>query len=178
VHARIVERLQVLQISRVENARRLEELIAANEFDLLDAKRFIYLEPVLQGPQMLPVMSVRCNFRRAAPEVRLELGLFLLDSKGELAAIGVRFETPEGSTGMHRYYHAQLFVAFHKEGAYRLPQCPEWVPTEQPALLLKAQDPVSLLMNLVVSVYGYDHLDRVTGVGRILKSYMGRVAPS
>lgn len=181
-HSAIEEKLQARKIFRVENARRLEGLIGRStrpEFDLLSAGRFIYLEPILNGRQMLPVMSIRSNFKPSPPKVRLEVGLFLLDSRDELCAVGWRFETPEGSTGRHRYHHAQLFTAFHKQEAYRLPLCPDWIPIEQPALLLKADDPVTLLMNLVVSVYGYDRLKDVNaGVGgNILKAYMGRVAP-
>ena len=167
---------------RVENGRKLEELMgdgAQPTFDLLDAGRFVYLEPVLRAPQIFPVMSVRCNFRLALPEVRLELGLFLVNAGGEVGAIGCRFETPEGTTGRHRYHHAQLFSAFHKQEAYRLPLCPRWYPDENPAFLLRAEDPVTLLMNLVVSLYGYEYLDTLNaGIGKILKPYMIKIGAS
>src|SRR5713101_9753074 len=115
------------------NREDLESLLAAGaqgEGDFADRRKFLYLEPLVEGGMMLPVLSARWNFGASIPEVRLRVGLFLLDQAGNLASFGYRFEGPEGE-GKHHYCHSQLIRAFDKSGT-RVLSCPEWLPTSQP----------------------------------------------
>jgi hypothetical protein len=48
--------------------------------------KFLYLEPVHRGQTMVPVLSMKCDFGRSIPEVRLRLGLFLKHD-GDIKAV-------------------------------------------------------------------------------------------
>ncbi len=175
----IEQKLRDRRIFRVENSVKLERLFPPDgdaRVDLLEQKRFLCLEPILVGGHILPVLALRCNFRNTPEEVRLEVGLFLIDVQGELRAIGCRFETPEGTTGRHHYHHAQLFRAYRREAGWSLPG-PPWLPIEQPAFVLSASDGVTLLLNLLVSLYGLSCLVTLqAGVGNIMKGYVEKMA--
>src|SRR6266853_1717555 len=106
-------------------------------------KRFLYLNPCEGQPTFVPVLSLKCDFDRPQPEIRLRVGLFLRD-QGEIRAIGLRFESPEGEDeGIHHYYHAQYITYFY-DGA-PLKGAPPWLPITQPAMALEADGPVGLL---------------------------------
>jgi len=122
-------------------------------------KRFLYLNPCEGRPTFVPVLSLKCDFDRQEPEVRLRVGLFLRDVD-QIRAIGLRFESPEGDDeGIHHYYHAQYITSFY-EGA-PLKGAPAWLPVTQPAMTLEADGPVGLLLSLLVSLYGVDHVWRL-----------------
>jgi hypothetical protein len=93
----------------------------------------------------------------------------------DLAAIGCRFEPPEGP-GIHNYYHAQIFRAFHP-GGKELPCCPTWLPESWPAFHLKADDPVTLLVSMVISLYGLGLAGQLlqTPFANVLKPFMQRL---
>jgi hypothetical protein len=72
---------------------------------------------------------------------------------GPPAAIGLRFEMPEGADGLHSYFHTQLCRHFRGETAL-FPGCPEWLPDQHPAIPVDADGPLSLLIALLKSLYG------------------------
>jgi hypothetical protein len=116
---------------------------------------FIYLEPVNRGQVLLPVLSMKCDFGRSIPEVRLRLGLFLRHVR-DIKAIGYRFEAPEGP-GIHNYYHLQMIRGF-RMGIYFPPNdCLEWFPDSAPAFPLDGNCPIKLVLGLLVSLYGIQH---------------------
>jgi hypothetical protein len=110
----------------------------------------IFLEPETDH-KIIPVMTVKFDFRRSIPEIRFHLALFLVDSQNTPQALGYRFEAPEGE-GIHHYYHAQNIKTFNKR---ELP-CPEWIPENQPAFALDAKDCITLIICLLTSLYGLD----------------------
>ena len=87
------------------------------------------------------------------------MALFLLDANGTPRAVGYRFETPE-TAGPHHYYHAQLIRSFGKAGVDWGIPCPVWLPDTQPAFVLDADDPIELLVCLLVSLYGRGYVDK------------------
>lgn len=152
----------------------LEAKLAENEptLDLLEEGNFIYLTPVEKQGWMVPVLSIMYNFSGSKPVVRLRLALFLLDENDTLKAIGYRFETPESNVevgekspvvGDHDYYHAQLINGFDKTTQrWQLP-CELWLPTSWPAFPLDAEDPVGLIVCLLVSLYGLNYISATLG---------------
>lgn len=139
----------------------LERLLSSDgAFDSLDSGQFLILEPSSLGSPMIPVLSFSYDFHRSHPEFRLRLALFLfdeLDKKDKLRAVGYRFESPEGE-GIHHFYHAQIIRAFKKNTEqWRLPG-PDWLPTKQPAFALDACSPVTLIVCLLISIYGRDFI--------------------
>ncbi len=148
---------------KIENDRALEVMLPNKErlvVDFEDVGRFLYLEPIPKGDVALPVLSWECDFsRKPIPEIRLHLGLFLLDKEKNLQVIGYRFETPEGE-GRHNYYHAQLIKNFHNGGSCWCAKCRDWLPETQPAFVLDARNPVTLLVCILISVYGLNYVSQ------------------
>lgn len=153
----------------------LDAMLARKEpiLDFLDSGSFIYLKPVEKGGWMIPILSIRYNFRSAKPVTSLRLALFLLDEAGNLKARGYRFETPSSnefdtassneeenpsSIGRHDYYHAQLIISFDKKTSRWSLPCEPWLPTSQPAFPLDAEDPITLIVCLLVSLYGLNYV--------------------
>lgn len=137
--------------------------------DFALTKRFLYLEPCDGRPTFVPVLSVRCDSTLIQPEIRLQVGLFLRHGD-DLRSIGLRFESPEGDApGVHDYYHGQ-FITYFRNGP-PLEGAPPWLPITQPALTLNSDGPVGLLLSLLVSLYGLDHVGR-----KILPALPGEIA--
>jgi hypothetical protein len=113
---------------------------------------FLYLDPPKVGPPMLPLLSISANFGRCPPAVRIRMGLFLLD-EGALCAVGYRFEMAEGP-GAHNYCHAQWIRGFEEGSPFPGTESLQWVPDSVPALPLDADNPVTLLVALLVGLYG------------------------
>lgn len=154
-HQSLVAQVTAFGFPPIDNDRLLESILPSKAKSLIDlsrSRRFLYLEPIIQGGHFLPVMSFIGEFRTLKPELRLRVALFLLDSTEKLRAVGYRFETPEGP-GRHSYYHAQPIITF-RDGSPQLP-CPNWLSTDHPTLPLDAVDPVTLLLALLISLYGY-----------------------
>jgi hypothetical protein len=114
---------------------------------------FIWLEPMRTTPAAIPVLAFEYSFD-ARRKVCLRVAIFVPgDDQYPVGAIGYRLESPEGGRS-HNFHHAQHIVDFGPE-ARPLP-CPRWIPTSQPALPINAKDSVSLLVGLLVSLYGVD----------------------
>lgn len=149
------------QVSRVYRGFDERELGALFSNEASASKDFgghgkcLFLEPETEQG-MVPILLFRYDFARSIPEVRLRIALFLLDENSELRAIGYRFESPEGE-GIHHYYHAQLITHFD---SHRLP-CPEWLPVKQPAFALDANSPSTLIVCLLISLYGFDFINEL-----------------
>jgi len=154
----------------------LEGLLSKRaEFDSSQQNRYLFLEPIDKGLGIVPVFAFRYDLRADKTGLWLQLALFIPDGNS-LAAIGCRFEPPEGR-GTHNYFHAQLFRDFQGGANASLPACPPWLPTTQPAFPLKAHDPVALLICMVISLYGLDRVEDLLQApfANELKPYMERL---
>lgn len=135
--------------------------------DFSEHRNYLYLDPI-ESPLALPILTLKCDFTHTIPEVSLRLGLFISDpgSVPPVKGLGFRFETPGGRSAenesIHRYYHVQMFKSFQKGGSL-LPGVPPWLPAVQPALPLDCESPISLLITLMISLYG---IDRATALCR------------
>lgn len=139
--------------------------------------QFLHLPPFKTRSHYIIVPRIRlvCNFGRNIPLIRCYLGLFLLH-EGCLRSIGFRFEAPEGP-GIHHYYHTQLIT----DEAWTIPRQEHhiWLPTEQPAFPLDADNPVTLILCLLVSLYGVDCLRDLVNSGiPDLRDYLDKVRAS
>ncbi len=129
-------------------------------------RRYLYLNPIKVTPTLVPVLSIKADFGRSIPELRLRLGFFLMQ-EGQVKAFGFRFESPEGP-GEDHYYHAQFIHGFENDRPFG----PEhiWLPVTCPTFPLDADNPVKLLLTLVVALYGLPSLTQVkTSVAGIEK---------
>ncbi len=157
---------------KIESERALDETFADSKGSLSgtgNKSRYVYLTPTLRD-KMIPILSFSYSWNSSMPQVSLRVGLFLFDSQKNLAAIGYRFESPHG-LGEHHFYHAQLIRTF---GQDLFPQCPDWLPERQPSFALDASDPITLIICLLISLYGFDYIEtlRTAPFGNALTRYM------
>ena len=121
---------------------------------------YLYLEPSVKDRQvMLPIVTASYNFdpeQKSIDKVRVRLGLFF-KHQGETKSVAFRFESPEGE-GSHNFYHVQPIRALDREPV--TPGGADWLPEWNPTLPLDANDPVTLVLCLLMSLYGRDYLDR------------------
>lgn len=144
------------------NDRELEILLSKQKPPIADFGehgKVLFLEPIAGPRCMIPILSLRYDFCRSIPEVRLRLALFLFDERQNVAAIGYRFESPEGE-GTHHYYHAQLIHDLDQ--GHSLP-CPAWVPTTQPAFALDAENALTLFVCMLIALYGLEYVAELQG---------------
>lgn len=134
----------------------LKEAKKGGSIDFLAHGAFLFLKPPEQEGALLPVLSLKSNFSRS--ELRVRMALFTFGESQVPAAIGFRFETPEGE-GKHNYHHAQLIRSFGKN-TKDLPT-PLWLPTRQPALMMSAKTPFSLFLGILIGLYGLGNLETV-----------------
>jgi hypothetical protein len=157
-NARRIVESNNLHVSSFSSGDDLEaNLPSANNVSASFGSRHLYLTPVTQSRVMVPRIQMDCDFGRYIPEVRFRLELFLLNDNAQLQSLGYRFESPEGSgiqdVGAHHYYHIQLIQS--------PPSMVDWLPDTQPAFPIDADDPVKLLLGILLSLYGLDYLGEV-----------------
>jgi len=135
----------------IQSVEELEQYLPSEEkvHSEFPIRKHLYLNPV-EGLSLVPILTIASDFGRAIPELRIRLMLFLLHD-GELRGFGYRFESPEGP-GIHHYYHTQPITDF-KVGASSS-DTENWLPTQCPTFPLDADNPVKLLLSLLISLYG------------------------
>ena len=110
--------------------------------------------------------------------------LVCLDNEEKVYGIGFRMETPESQNqgvdasakvGIHDFHHAQLIQKFGQEqlDCNQPIDCPCWLPESQPSFPLLADCPVTLLLCLILTLYGkeyyYDFCRPIHFIDRYLK---------
>jgi hypothetical protein len=134
------------------NGLELEAMLTAGApgmMSMLDKDVFIYLPPIEKGNYIVPILCLEYDYATEIPELILKIALFLFDGEQNLKAIGYRFETAN-KQGRHCYCHIQHIDGL---GRHKLPPGIEWIPKEYPAFPIDAQDPVELLVCMLVSLY-------------------------
>jgi len=108
-----------------------------------------------EEPSFLPVLTLECRLDDQQDVMKLRLMLVHCDtSEGKPHGIGFRIEP--GHNNIHGFHHAQLIK--NLEGAANVEnppvECPLRFPEKQPCLPLKAKDSVTLVLCLLISLYG------------------------
>ena len=159
--ADIAKEIRRLSLNPIVEPQMLSRLLpTADEVHKKFGERdFLYLRPVANDAIMVPVLWMDCDFSRSIPKISMLLGLFSWGDGDTVRGLGYRFETPEGQSrdgrGIHHYYHAQIIRSMR--GINFPPQaCSEWLPESQPAFPLDCQQPIHLLISLLVALYGRD----------------------
>ena len=129
------------------------------------SKRVLYLPPLEKKIDFVPILSLSCILDKARSSAQFKVMLVCLDEHKKLCGIGFRMETPENmnqnvntssNDGIHDFYHAQLIRKFDQRAPDSTQgfDCPSWFPQSQPSFPLPADCPVSLLLCLIVTLYG------------------------
>jgi len=155
---------EVVRIYSPATERQITGILDSEDgFDTYASNAFVYGPVVERGtPKLWPVMAFKADSGGDNLKVRVALFYDQLassspsgDSHDAVRAVAWRFEPPEGERGAHCYYHAQPISSWNNTPAGRLPV---YVPLNesQPGFPLMAEDPVSLLAAVLVSVYGHE----------------------
>lgn len=126
----------------------------------------LVLPPLEKDRVFVPILNLKCTLSESINSLRFYVLLVRVDEEHrDLRGIGFRFECPESEQypkkegdeqietgeGLHDFYHAQLITGF----SYGPPiEIPNWLPISQPSFPLLADDPVTLVFALLMTLYG------------------------
>ena len=133
--------------------------------------QILYLPPIEKEPNFVPLLSLSCKLNETQSRARFRVMLICLDENEEARGIGFRLETPESQNqdeedpvdeetpddnGIHDFHHAQLIQTF---GQTNLDEkldinYSDWIPQKQPSFPLPAKCPVTMMLCLLVTLYG------------------------
>ena len=141
------------------------------DFSQSERGQVLYLPPLERNPSCVPILSLYCKLNDQQGIAKFRVMLVSLDKKGNPYGIGFRMETPESMNqegdmpangGIHDFHHAQLIQRFKQEKVDSKLQidCPCWIPESQPSFPLPAKCPVTLLLCLIVTLYGRNYYNQ------------------
>ena len=121
------------------------------QLDLASENRAIYLPPLQRDSEFVPVLSLCCDLSEEKTCMSLRVMLVRrANGDNRPRGVGFRFESPH-SEGRHGFYHAQLVQSLGWGPAV---ECPDWLPCTQPSFPVTACCPVTLVLTLLISLYG------------------------
>ena len=155
--------------------------------------RVLYLPPLRKDAddaEFVPIFSLCCNLSKNQSIARFRVMLVTLDESNEaLNGIGFRMETPEGrdqssnttdndNIGIHDFHHAQLIQQFDPKqfGDKLQTKCLSWLPESQPSFPLPADCPVTLLLCLIVTLYGGKYYKKICDPILGIEPYRNKLA--
>ena len=163
------QRFQSIQPIKPEDIKQFFPPSKTAKVNFFTENKVLYLPPLnkdAEDAEFVPIFSLCCNLSRNQSVARFRVMLVTLDrnDKTKLNGIGFRMETPEGtdqneSTGIHDFYHAQLIQQFTPKqlGNILQNECPNWLPESQPSFPLPADCPVTLLLCIMITLYGWEY---------------------
>jgi hypothetical protein len=159
------------EISRL-SGKELEEALKNIHKLCLRIDKSIYLPPLGSGEdeKYIPTLFFECDYSKTNYRIsyRVEFYRYIKEKGGKLHGIGYRFERHEaGNKKEHDYWHVQLITGI--EGI-NLPECPDWLPGQIPCIPTAANDAVSLLCSLLVSIYGKNTFFKLVSGGLQIKN--------
>ena len=157
--------------------------------NFFEEEKVLYLPPLEKDAKFLPIFSLCCNLSRNQSIAKFRVMLVTLDqSQQALNGIGFRMETPEGrnqntntndndSTGIHDFHHAQLIQQFSPEqfGNILPTKCPSWLPESQPSFPMPADCPVTLLLCIMMTLYGWKYYNNFCNSIRGIEQYRNKL---
>ena len=159
------------------------------DFSQSERGQVIYLPPLERNPRCVPILSLYCKLNNQQSIAKLRVMLVCLNNEGKPYGIGFRMETPESMNqnvnttsngGIHDFHHAQLIRRFGQPKLDILPiDCPVWLPDSQPSFPLPAECPVTLLLCLIVTLYGRKYYNQFLAEHEIfeIKQYKEKLDP-
>jgi hypothetical protein len=126
--------------------------------DFCNYNYFLYLPPI-EGQPCVPILLLKCNLKKSEFDISYYV-MLLKPKEGEKPdCVGFRFEGSEAENGeecTHDYWHMQLVSKIDTKIGLGFPSSKNWLSTSLPCVPVKAKCPVSLLLCLLVSLYGPD----------------------
>ena len=147
---------------------KLEALLGKNDekldINFASEKAVLFLPPLVErNSEFVPILNLSCKISSTINAIRLYVLLVRLDDSTQKPyGLGFRFDSPkkehyEGfqesnvGEGEHDFYHVQIIRRFDYGPDIDIP---DWLPDHQPSFPLIADDPASLLLALLLTLYG------------------------
>jgi hypothetical protein len=165
------QRLQSIQPIKPEDINQFFSPSETADVNFFEEKKVLYLPPLKKDAEFVPIFSLYCNLSKEQSIAKFRVMLVTLDQndKTKLNGIGFRMEPPESrdqnvnttnndNTGIHGFYHAQLIQQFSPKqfGDILQNKCLSWLPESQPSFPLPANCPVTLLLCIILTLYGWE----------------------
>ena len=158
--------------SEINEAKLTALLEAEQSIKFSNERLILYLPPFpKEEREFVPVVSL--EYYPNIECLRMRVGMYRLDDNGRPCGFGFRLESPtsscsgEENESIHDFYHIQLITTL-EDNAPPL-GLPNWLPERQPAISIRAKNPVDAMLNLILSLYGLDFYKD------FLKSVKGRL---
>lgn len=103
----------------------------------------LYLPPLENDKQFIPILSMKCDLTRSEMSLRIEMVGYNEEYKP--MGFGFRFENPHPDSN-HNYWHMQVIT--ESLG------CPQWLPVQDPCIPIKAKSPIHLILFMLICFYG------------------------
>ena len=147
------------------DAESIRSLVANGpDIRMLRANKFMHFI-IVENEGMYPFVTMHSSGEWE--NIRIYVLFSRLDDNEELQSFAMRFESPESgrmeSNGLHDFFHAQLCDHI-SQNVKNI--CPSWVPCSQPSFPLDAKDDVSLVLCMLISIYGVrDVIQKLNSAG-------------
>ena len=148
----------------------IKNLFKTGEVNSSQWGKVLYLPPLEKDDYFVPILSLKCKLYETPSIAQFRVMLICLEENqttDEFYGIGFRMETPSSmyqdscpndNNGIHDFYHAQLVRKLDSKLKNKLQiTCPNWIPDSQPSFPLPADCPVTLLLCLIVTLYGKNY---------------------
>lgn len=121
-------------------------------FNLSEERKAIYLSPISNQPRFVPVISLECDLNDAISNIKIRT-MLIQKRNNVLKGIGFRFEKGDNT---HNYHHVQLIQELQgvKHTSNPIVERLDWLPESEPAIPIKADNPITLLLCSLISIYG------------------------
>lgn len=129
---------------------------SAPRTDFCESKHFFYLPPLENNCEFIPLLTFECDFGSSPPQISLKVHMYCYEkTKGEIRVTGFRFEGPhDEKKGGHNYYHVQPIKRLVAGGTGADDGFSDWIHDTVPTIPLNSSCPVSLVLNVLISLYG------------------------
>ncbi|MDP2946786.1 MAG: hypothetical protein Q8N88_01610 [Nanoarchaeota archaeon] len=139
-------------ISRISKTTDLDviEKISKDSFAI---NKHLFLPPLNQGKtdsKFIPTLLIDCSRIKGEEKICYRLQLYSFIDE-QIVGLGYRFER-HYPLSIHDYWHVQITKGVNTSENF--PNCPIWIPTEYPCIPVKADNALSLLFSMLISLYG------------------------
>lgn len=144
-------------------------LLPSTERHFADFGRaYLLLPPSEKAAGFVPLMWMGCDLEKTPVDVRIRVTMFCLNGRN-LEVFPFRLES---GAGRHDFFHAQF-------GNHDIPPTAPWIPQSQPSFPLCANCPVTLVICLLLTMYGLNETGRILNAHQPhqIEQYKEKLAP-
>ncbi|MEP0806540.1 MAG: hypothetical protein HRF47_13720 [Chloroflexota bacterium] len=153
---------------QIVNENKITKIFSSETEVLFSSERLVLFLPPFPSQQreFVPVMtlSYKPSDEPSNECIKIRVGMYRLEN-GEPCGFAFRLESPtsickeenreRNGIGIHDFYHVQFMKNF--ENYAPVLHSPDWLPEYQPAICVRANNPVEAILGLVLSLYGLDY---------------------